>query len=243
MDVADPVLVVVGVFVLYVALIGVQWRLAGVRYDRLAESASSIVRGIVVPIGIGLVVLAAITTMLGWWDDVLTQERRGPGWVLVVPVLLAVTALAGVARIDWRHERARLVPLLALGTLCVGGAEELLSRGLLVVGPQEAGWSLLGVWLFSTILFSLLHAINGLFGLPWPGVGLQLVLAFLGGSAFFVSLMATGSLLVGVVLHALWDLGTLGMGATERQPAPWQLGLAGLTYLAGLAGAIAVVLA
>lgn len=243
MDVADPVLVVVGVYLLYLVLVGVQWRLAGVRYDRIAESGRSIVRGIVVPIGIGLLVLAAITTALGWWDDVLTQDRRGPGWVMVVPVLLAVTGLAAVARIDWRHDRARLIPLLGLGVLCVGGAEELLSRGLLVVGPQQAGWSLLGVWLFSSILFSLLHAINGFFGLPWPGVGLQLALAFLGGSAFFVTLMATGSLLAAVVLHAVWDLGTLGMGATERTAAPWQLGLAGLTYLAGLAGALALVLA
>jgi uncharacterized protein len=242
-DVTNPVMAAIAAYLAYLLLITLLWRLGKVRYERLAESGASIVRGIVVPIGIGLVVLAVITTVLGWWDDVLTQDRRGPGWVLVVPVLIAVTALAGVARIDWRHERARLVPLLALGVLCVGGAEELLSRGLLVVGPQQAGWSLLGVWLFSTVLFSLLHAINGFFGLPWPGVGVQLVLTFLGGSAFFVSLMATGSLLVGVLLHALWDLGTLGMGATERQPAPWQLGLAGLTYLAGLAGAIAIVLA
>ena len=243
MDVANPVLVVLGAYVLYVALVGVQWRLAGVRYERIADSSRSIVRGIVVPIGIGLAVLAAITTALGWWDDVLTQERRGPGWVLVVPVLLGVTALAGVARIDWRHERARLRPRLVLGVRCVGGAEELLSRGLLVVGPQRAGWSLLAVWLFSSVLFSLLHAINGFFGLPWSGVGLQLVLTFLGGSAFFVTLMATGSLVVAVLLHALWDLGTLGMGATERSPAPWQLGLAGLTYLVGLVAAVAVVLA
>lgn len=78
MDVSNPVLVAVGAYVAYLALVVVLWKLGKVRYDRLAESRRSVLTGIVGPIGAGLVLLVAITTALGWWDEVLTQERRGP---------------------------------------------------------------------------------------------------------------------------------------------------------------------
>jgi membrane protease YdiL (CAAX protease family) len=242
-DVTNPVLAAVGVYLGYLVLITLLWRLGKVRYDRLVESSRSVLVGIVVPIGIGLLALAAATTALGWWDEVLVQERRGPAWALVVPALFGLTGLALFLRSDFRHERARLIPLLVLGVLFVGGAEELLARGLLVVGPELAGWTMLGTWLLSSVLFGLLHGINGLFGLPWRGAVAQVVMAFVGGTALFVSLMATGSLVVCMLLHALWDLGTLSAQATEREPRPWQVGLIGLTFVAGLVAVWPVVLA
>jgi membrane protease YdiL (CAAX protease family) len=243
MDVSTSVLAAVGAYLAYLALVVVGWRLAKVRYDRLVESRRSVLTGIVGPIGAGLVLLVVVTTALGWWDEVLVQERRGPAWAMVVPVVFGLAGLANLLRTDWRHPKARLVPWIVLGVLLVGAAEELLNRGLLVVGAQTAGWSLLAVWLFSSVLFGLLHGINGFFGLPWQGVGAQILLAFLGGTALFVSLLATGSLLVCVLLHALWDLGSLSSSATERQPGPLQGGLAALAYLAGLVAVLPVVLA
>ncbi len=64
-------------------------------------------------------------------------------------------------------------------------------------------------------------------------------MTFFAGSALYVTVMATGSLLVAMVLHALWDFGTLGILATERQQKP----LAGLLAFAmfGLAAVAAVV--
>jgi membrane protease YdiL (CAAX protease family) len=242
MDLTAPVPAAVGAYLAYLALVVVLWKLGKVRYDRLVESRRSVLTGIVGPIGAGLVLLAGITTALGWWDEVLTQERRGPAWALVVPVVFGLAGLANLLRTDWRHPKARLVPWIVLGVLLVGAAEELLNRGLLVVGAQTAGWSMLAVWLFSSVLFGLLHGINGFFGLPWSGVGAQILLAFLGGTALFVSLMATGSLVVCMLLHALWDLGTLSSGATERQPRPLQLVLVGLAYLSGIVAVLPVVL-
>jgi membrane protease YdiL (CAAX protease family) len=242
MDLIAPVPVAVGAYLAYLALVVVLWRVGKVRYDRLVESRRSILVGIVVPIGLGLVLLVAATSALGWWDEVLTQERRGPAWALAVPVIFGLAGLATLLRADLRHPKARLIPWILLGVLLVGASEELLNRGLLVVGTELAGWSLLLVWLFSSVLFGLLHGINGFFGLPWSGVGVQILLAFLGGTALFVSLLATGSLVVCVLLHALWDLGALSCSATERAPKPLQLGLVGLAYLSGIVAVLPVVL-
>ena len=88
----------------------------------------------------------------------------------------------------------------------------------------------------------LLHVLNGFFGLPAAGTAVQVVLAFLGGTAFFVTFMATGSLLVCALLHAAWDFGTLGRTATGRTAGGAQVVLLPLTWLIALAGVTALLL-
>ncbi len=237
MGIEYPALAALGGFALYLLVVGALWRINRVDYPRLAESNATVVRGIVVPIGAGLAVLVVVATLLGWWPDVLSQSRSGHSWSLVVPVLVLVAGLAGCLGVDYRGLGSRRVLVLATGALIVGVAEELLARGLLVVGAQRAEWSLVGVWLFSTVLFSLLHAINALFGMPWQAMIGQLVMSFLGGSAFFATLMVTGSLLPGIVLHALWDFQALGHQASGRAPSKVSMILVGVTYLLGLVAA------
>ncbi len=220
MELAQPAFVAIGIFAVYLLVVAVLWRVNDVDYTRIAESDTTVTRGILVPIGAGLALLVGATTVLGWWPDVLVQERTGSTWVLVVPALFALASAASCLHVDYRELGTRRVLVLAAGTLVVGMAEELLARGLLVVGAQQAGWSLVAVWLFSSVLFALLHAINALFGLPWRGMLGQLVLAFLGGTAFFVTLLSTGSLFASVVIHAAWDFGGLAHQASDR-PLPW----------------------
>jgi hypothetical protein len=231
----STVVAAVAVYVVYAAVVLALWRWKRVDYTRIAATRESVRNGLVLPIGLGLLVPVVGVTALGWWGSVLTQHRTGPAWVLVVPALLAVTALVGMAGIDWRGPGAAKLPLIAVGVVLVGIAEELVARGVLVAGPQKAGWTAVGVFLLSSILFALLHAINGFVGLSWSGVGLQLVLSFLGGVAFYATLFSTGLLVVGMVLHAAWDFATLGLAATERTAKPAQLGLMFLTYAAAVA--------
>ena len=241
MSPGNPALAAVAVFLAYTVLVGVLWRVTGTRYDHLVDSRSTILRGIVLPIGLGGVLLAVVTTWFGWWDAALFPGAIGPAWVLVVPGLFALVALINISLIGWRAPGARLLPLLLVGTLLVGFAEELAARGVLAVGLREAGASEVVVWLVTSVLFSLLHAMNVLFGQSGRTTALQLVLAFFAGSALYVTVMSTGSLLVAMVLHALWDFGTLGILATERQQKP----LAGVLAFAmfGLAAVAAVVVA
>lgn len=238
MTVDQPIAIAVGIFVAYMVLVGVLWRVTGTRYDHLVDSRSTIVRGIILPIGAGAVLLAVATTWLGWWDAALVMPARtGPAWVLVVPVLLGLVGLINVATIDFRSARARLIPLILVGTLVVGFAEELVTRGVLVVGLREGGASEVAVWLVTSVLFALLHAMNALFGQSVATTIRQVVMTFFAGTAFYLTLMSTGYLVVGMALHALWDLGTLGIIATEREQKP----IAGLLGLLSFAVSLVAV--
>jgi hypothetical protein len=213
-----------------------------VRYDALVESRDTVVRGIVVPIGAGAVLLTAATTWLGWWGPVLVQDpRSGPGWALAVPVLFALTALLLMSSIDFHAPQARLLPLVAVGVVVVGFAEELATRGLLIVGARDSGWAEAAVFVFSTGLFALLHGVNAFFGQSPRATLTQIVIAFAAGSALYVTRMTTGTLLVAMALHALWDFGMLGSAATGRQPRQVALVAVVATYLLGLVAAAFVV--
>ena len=238
MTVSNPPLVAIGVFVAYTALVALLWKLNKVDYDALAESRSTVVRGIVVPIGLGALLLAVATTVLGWWSPVLSQGgRTGPAWVLVVAVMMGLVGLLGSSNIDYRSPKATVLPWLALGVLIVGFAEELLCRGLLIVGGREGGWSELVVVVVSCLLFGLLHGINAFFGQSLQTTATQIVMATVMGAAFYAVRMSTGMLVVCMLLHALWDFATLGQTATDRQqkPVPGLIALA--TFAVGLVGA------
>lgn len=228
----------IGIFAGYVVVIVTLWKVLGVRYDALADSRRTVIRGIIVPIGIGAVLLAVATTLLGWWSPVLTQTPRTPQtWTLVVPVLLAVTAFITCTGIDFTSPNKKVLPAIAIGVVLVGFAEEVLTRGLLIVGPTKAGWSPLAAFLVSALLFSLLHSINALFGQSVQVTIVQMVMSLLAAAAFYVTRMSTGLLVVCIALHALWDFATLGVTATNgAQPKVAQLSLL-VTLLAGVVAA------
>ena len=76
--------------------------------------------------------------------------------------------------------------------------------------------------LLTMVVFSLVHAMNVLFGQSGGQTLVQLGLTFVAGAAFYVTRMTTGSLVVAMVLHALWDFGLLGTSATGRTVRPAQ---------------------
>lgn len=212
--------IAVGLIVAYLAVVSALWLVADVNYETVADSAENALRGIVLPVGAGAVFLAAAATWLGWWRPALFEPNRaGPRWALAVPVLVLVVAVVGVAGIDFGADVGSLLPVLALGVLLVGFSEELLTRGLMLVGFRGSV-SERGAWLATSALFGLLHGINVLFGQSLGSTIQQVILAFCIGSALYVSRMVTGTLLVPMVLHAIWDFGTIGTEGTDGEPVP-----------------------
>jgi membrane protease YdiL (CAAX protease family) len=238
MTVGHAPLVAIGIFVVYTAVVAALWKVNKVDYAAVADSRDSVIRGIVVPIGIGGVLLAVATTVLGWWHPVLFQDgRTGPAWVLVVPVLLGLVGLLGTLNIDWRSPKAPLLPWLALGVVLVGFAEELVCRGILIVGGRQGGWSELVVVIVSCVLFGLLHGINAFFGQSLRQTVTQIVTATIIGASLYATRMSTGTLIVCMLLHALWDFGTLGQASTGRETRPVVGFIALATFAVGLVGA------
>jgi membrane protease YdiL (CAAX protease family) len=216
-------------------------RVNKVDYEHLATDRATAVRSIVVPIGLGAAFLAVAVTVLGWWHPVLFDDgRTGPAWAIAVPVLFLLAGLLGLTQVDWRSANRSVLPALALGTLLVGFAEEVLTRGVLVVGGREQGWSPLTVFLMSTGLFAILHGLNAFFGLPWQGALVQIGVAFVGGTAFYVTRLSTGTLIAGILIHALWDFVTIGALATGSKAKPAVLATAFLSYVLGIVAIVVI---
>ena len=61
------------------------------------------------------------------------------------------------------------------------------------------------VWVFSGVIFGLLHVPNAFFGQSAKDTAVQMVFAFAVGLTYYVTRRISGTLIVTMVLHALWD--------------------------------------
>lgn len=198
-------------FVLYAVIVSAVWAVNGLDYDGVAETRSTIVEGIVVPIAFGAVFLAIAATVLGWWRPAMVEDHRaGPRWGWVLPAMLFLAVILSISGIDFGAADGSALVMLAIGCALVGFSEELLTRGLMIVGFRGSlsePW----VWFLSSLMFGLLHGLNVFFGQSLAATVRQIVFAFLLGTAFYVTRRITGMLVVTMVIHALWDFGTLGV--------------------------------
>lgn len=202
------------IFAIYALIFAIGFVASGVDYDNVADTTSNVIKAIVIPVGVGAAFLLLTTYVLGWWGPVFRDEHRAPRWTLLIPAFVAVAILAGLMTADWGAHDSSLVVWLLVGTLAVGVAEEVLTRGLLLVGFR-GGMSEVGAWFWTSLMFGVLHGLNIVFG---QAVGLtlrQIVFAFVFGSVFYACRRATGLLVVPIVLHGLWDFTTfLSSGST-----------------------------
>lgn len=146
-----------------------------------------------------------------------------------------------MSSIEFRSPKARLLPLIAVGVVLVGFAEEMGTRGLLIVGGRDSGWSEATVFFVSTGLFALLHAVNAFFGQSVRLTVAQVATARLAGTALCVTRMTTGTLLVCMLLRSVWSFGGRGTAATGGEPRQVTRLEAFATFLLGLIAAWLVV--
>ena len=203
-------------FVVYAAIFSVGFLASGVDYDVVGDTTSNVMKAIVLPVGVGALVLLLVTYFFGWWRPVFFDEDRAPRWTLLIPAFMAAAVVAGLVTADWGSRESSFVVWLLVGTLFVGIAEEVLARGLLLTAFR-GGMDEVAVWFWTSLVFGLLHALNILFGQSVGATLQQIVFAFVFGSVLYACRRATGLLVIPIVLHALWDFSTFlssGEGAT-----------------------------
>lgn len=228
------------VFVLYGALVSVLWVALDVDYDRVADTRSTVVDAVVIPIGAGALLLVVAATVLGWWRPALFEPRRvGRGWMYLTPIAMVLVSMVALAAADWDRVESEFVVALAIGTLLVGFSEEMLTRGLAIVGfrgsvPERH------VWLFSCLMFGLLHAINAFFGQGGAATVQQMVFAFAAGIAFYVTRRITGTILVTMVIHALWDFTTITVDHSGADASPLGTPLLVLAIVVAIVGLVKI---
>jgi len=197
----------VAIFVGYAVLFTLAFLASGVDYDDVADSTSNVLRAIVIPVWVGAAVLLGLTAFLGWWRPVFRDDERSPRWTLLIPAFMALGILAGLATADWGARDTSFIVWLLVGTIAVGIAEETLTRGL-VLTAMRGGMGEIGAWFWSSLLFGLLHGANIVLGQDVGPTLQQIVFAFVFGSVLYAARRSTGTLLVPIVLHALWDFTT-----------------------------------
>lgn len=218
----------------------------GIDYDDIGDTADNALQGILLPVLIASLVIAVIATRWGWWRLAMREQRTLPGWTLIVPILMAVAVIGGLIGADWDRD-TDLIVFVVIGTLFVGFGEEMASRGLLLVGARGERPEV-QVWLITASLFALLHGLNIVLG---QAVGLtltQIVFAFAFGSALYIVRRSTGLLVVGMLLHGLWDMSTFlnlaPADAVDRVPAGGSIqGLIGDLVLIATAVALVAIFA
>ena len=235
MKVKPTWLVATVAFVIYNLIIYIAWFATDADYLTLTE-AGNIGRNIVLPLFLGAIFLVAILSYLRWWRPIMTEERRGgPGWTLWVILAIVVAFIVlNVIGTDWAQITGTHLMFLILAGILVGFNEEALTRGILIVGARGSMSSETFVWLFSSLLFGLLHLPNALFGISWFAAVAQVGFAFLAGSGFYLVRRVGGTLLIPMMLHGAWDFATFSRGASGAEASTLIHVFQFATYIASL---------
>jgi membrane protease YdiL (CAAX protease family) len=194
----------------YLAVVFTVWIATDMKYDEVGDTVENVRKAVVLAVGLGAVYLIIVTSVLGWWRPALREPRRvGGGWMWLVPILLALGAVGNLASTKWGEidGLGTYVFWLAIGCAFVGFSEELVTRGLLIVGARGSLHEPM-VWFVSSLCFGLLHVPNVFFGQGGRETAQQVVFAFVVGTTYYVTRRISGALVVTMVLHAAWDFST-----------------------------------
>lgn len=193
------------VYVVYLAIFYTTWAVNDVDYEHIGETAESAKLHYALPTLFGGLSVVILVTAFGWWrPSLFDRERSGPRWAWIGPIAMFLLAIAGYAMTHTGNVTAELVVWTVLGAVGVGFGEEMITRGSMVVGLRSR-YDERKVWLYSSLLFAALHAPNALFGESVGGMLVQLVSTFIFGGLFFAIRRLSGTLLLCMFLHGLWD--------------------------------------
>ncbi|WP_406333061.1 CPBP family intramembrane metalloprotease [Streptomyces zaomyceticus] len=248
---SQAVVIVVAYLVSYLLVGWVIGLLAG---DRIVEgdipaTAGSVFFALILPIGIGALALVGFTRAAGWTRSVFGRRAdRGPRWMWLAPALVCLAILGHAGTVEWSTWSAARIAALALAGLCIGLAEELLTRGLVVKVLRDARHSERHVMLGSSLLFALLHLSNLLSGMKPGTVAATVVYTFGFGTCMYLTMRVTGTIWAAIVLHALTDpttilaAGGVDEAVTSQGGGVWSLLTIATTILMVVLGLAAVFL-
>ena len=160
----------------------------------------------VIPIALGGVVLVVFAWSLGWLRELFgPQPIRGRGWMWIAVAVVLVFNILHFATIDYASAGTGVVVAWLVAGLCIGFAEETLTRGFVVNLMRKRGYREIAVACVSAALFAALHAGNLLTGQPLFATLFQLVYTFAFGILMYLTLRVTGNLIWPILLHASTD--------------------------------------
>lgn len=114
---------------------------------------------------------------------------------------LAVSVFA-LFNVDYAAYLPGEILLVIVAALVIGVNEEIVTRGIMLIGLRNSGIAEWIAWLITIVVFSLLHLVNVLGG----AANLSLLLIVVtGGTLLYVSRRVFNNLFAPIFLHALYD--------------------------------------
>ncbi|MFF2050421.1 CPBP family intramembrane glutamic endopeptidase [Leifsonia sp. NPDC058194] len=194
--------------------------------------------GIGAPILVGGILLVAFALSLGWLKQLFgPQPIRGSWWMWIGVGIVVVFNILRFVSADYSAWDAGAVVAVLITGLCIGFAEEVLTRGFAVNLLRRAGYGERSVMLLSSLIFAALHAGNALTGQNLFAVAFTVVYTFAFGLVMYAALRVTGNLIWPILLHASTDPSLfLLTGGVDASSGTMHLGpLAGIAGLANWA--------
>lgn len=169
-------------------------------------SATNVLLELVLPIGLGALVIVLFLAAIGWLKPVFgRQPIGGRPWMWIAVAVVAYPIVLRLIGLDYGSFPAGVVLVTLLAGLVIGIAEELVTRGAGVALLRKGGYSERVVAVLSSVLFAMMHLINAI------GTGISLtiivllVYTFFFGICMYLIMRVTGSIVWAILAHALTD--------------------------------------
>ncbi len=197
------------IFVLHTTIwIGLVRLLPGddfLEYPDLGDAATPWIRQFVLPLVVVTAFLVGVVSWLGWWRPVLREPRTGGRLLVLGAALIVVLGGGRLLGSGFSDAPAAYWIGLALTTGLVGLTEELSFRGIQLVGARAVFGDERRALLWSSVLFGLFHLPNAILGASVGAAVAQVFLTALIGTGIACFRRLSGTLLVPVVVHAVYD--------------------------------------
>lgn len=152
-------------YLAYAGWVMAAWAFFGIDYASIGTQPN-LLRGVILPLGIAAILLAAFNGLAGWWPMTTREPRvRKPLFLAVLLVPMAGFIGLNLLAARWTAIGLEHALVLAAAMLLVGFCEEMVTRGFLLVSLRGSLGSQAWAWFWSTALFGLMHATNAFFGL------------------------------------------------------------------------------
>jgi membrane protease YdiL (CAAX protease family) len=221
-------LIIVFLYTIYIFLM---MYFSGVPYTEFGKSSNNMFFGVLIPVGIGSLILTIVALWSGWWKDVWRDKYqiKGHNWMYIFVILALIAIIGNFLKGNIASLDIMLIVTILIATAFVGYSEELLTRGLLIQGARGSGLSEIKVFLIVMLVFGLFHGINFLLGQAAISTIQQMILAGLAGGVYYAIFRKTGFLVVVMVIHGIFDFSLLSQSMTQY--AILALLVSGATYL------------
>lgn len=169
-------------------------------------SATNVMIELLLPIGIGAIVIGAFLAAIGWIKPVFgRQPIEGRPWMWIAVAVVAYPIVLRLIGIDYGSFADGVVIVTLITGIFIGLAEELVTRGAGVALLRKAGHSELVVAVLSSTLFALMHLVNAIGTGFSPTIAVLLVYTFCFGICMYLVMRVTGSIVWAIVMHGLTD--------------------------------------